>query len=81
MSSHQVSYFDFAINEQCWEFNECGAYAPFFKAAKPVFNIEYSHFSNATFMGKICPRAIALGIRSMKEHLLLDSWRLPCKNA
>ncbi|RKP00458.1 hypothetical protein CXG81DRAFT_6481, partial [Caulochytrium protostelioides] len=36
-----VDSFDFAINEQCFEYNECGDYSKFISAKKPVFNIEY----------------------------------------
>ncbi|KAF1951680.1 hypothetical protein CC80DRAFT_391907, partial [Byssothecium circinans] len=31
----------FAVNEQCHEFNECALYKPFTAADKAVFNIEY----------------------------------------
>ncbi len=33
--------FEFAVNEQCHEFNECAAYRAFTKLGKPVLNIEY----------------------------------------
>lgn len=32
---------DFAVNEQCLEFDECDTYAPLLALGKPVFNIEY----------------------------------------
>lgn len=35
-------FVDFAVNEQCGEYNECGAYAPFLASGKPVFNLEYT---------------------------------------
>ncbi|RSH76794.1 uncharacterized protein EHS24_005372 [Apiotrichum porosum] len=31
----------FSVNEQCVEFSECKTFAPFIKAGKPVFHIEY----------------------------------------
>jgi len=34
-------YFDFAINEQCHQYNECDKLLPFITQNKPVFNIEY----------------------------------------
>jgi hypothetical protein len=38
-------YFDFAINEQCWQFRECNFPAPGLQAwppaGKAVFNVEY----------------------------------------
>lgn len=32
---------DFAVNEQCWVWEECGLYAPVTKAGKAVFHVEY----------------------------------------
>ncbi len=34
--------FDFAVNEQCHEYDECEAMRPFVGAGKPVFNAEYT---------------------------------------
>lgn len=34
--------FDFALNEQCNEFSECGGYSVFTNAGKAAFNAEYS---------------------------------------
>jgi hypothetical protein len=31
----------FAVNEQCAQFDNCGPFRPFIKAGKPVFHIEY----------------------------------------
>jgi endo-alpha-1,4-polygalactosaminidase (GH114 family) len=36
-----VSDFDYAINEQCFQYDECGAYRAFIRAGKPVFQTEY----------------------------------------
>ncbi len=32
---------DFAVNEQCQQYEECDTYAPLIALDKPVFNIEY----------------------------------------
>lgn len=37
-----VDDFDFSVNEQCHEFDECDALLPFIEAGKPVFNAEYA---------------------------------------
>ena len=37
-----VDDFDFAVNEQCHEFDECDAFVPFIDQGKPVFNAEYT---------------------------------------
>ncbi len=36
-----VRYFDFSLNEQCHEFEECDLYDVFVSEGKPVFNAEY----------------------------------------
>ncbi|XP_052090582.1 uncharacterized protein LOC127727175 [Mytilus californianus] len=41
--SDLVGDFDFAINESCMNYHECGRYKPFFDARKPVFHIQYVH--------------------------------------
>ena len=35
-------HFDFALNEQCHEYNECDLLTPFIESNKPVFNAEYA---------------------------------------
>lgn len=41
-------WFDWALNEECHEFEECGTYTPFRRAGKAVFHTEYvSDFSRA----------------------------------
>ena len=37
-----VNYFDFAVNEECFEHEECDELAPFIDAGRAVFNIEYA---------------------------------------
>lgn len=34
-------WFDWALNEQCHEYEECGVYTPFRAAGKAVFHVEY----------------------------------------
>jgi hypothetical protein len=46
-------YFDFAINEECWQFSECGALQAWpTRYGKAVFNVEYE-----LPPAKFCPRA------------------------
>lgn len=68
-----VSDFDYAINEQCVEFDECGLLRPFIAAGKPVFHVEYD-LAPAEF----CPVTRPLHFSSMRKHLDLDAWREPC---
>lgn len=47
-----VSDYDFAINEQCQQYSECGAYSAYVQANKAVFNVEYSSRSSYCQGGK-----------------------------
>ena len=55
-----VDLYDFAVNEQCAQFNECSAYKPFLAQNKAVLNVEYK--TNAAW----CAKARSLGIRSLQ---------------
>eukprot|EP00122_Pirum_gemmata_P015274 Pgem_evm1s14274 len=37
-----VEHYDFAVNEQCIQYNECQNLEPFYKAGKSIFGAEYS---------------------------------------
>lgn len=68
-----VGTYDFAINEQCFQYDECTRYRPFLDAGKAVFNVEYDIARSA-----FCGRAAALGIVAMRKHLALGAWRRAC---
>ncbi len=65
--------FDWALNEECFAFDECGLLSPFIDAGKAVFHVEYDVATSA-----FCPTTTALGFSSMRKHLELDAWREPC---
>ncbi|MEW1913699.1 endo alpha-1,4 polygalactosaminidase [Kitasatospora sp. NPDC085895] len=68
-----VGDFDFAVNEQCAEFDECDALKPFIAAGKAVFHVEYK-----TPNAQYCAKSRQIGLSSMTKHLELDAWRQPC---
>ena len=68
-----LPYFDWALNEQCFEYDECETLTPFIDAGKAVFNVEY-----VLEPDDFCGRASALGFNSMRKHFDLDAWRDPC---
>ncbi|MGW7053231.1 endo alpha-1,4 polygalactosaminidase [Streptomyces sp. NPDC054887] len=68
-----VGDFDFAVNEECAQYDECAALAPFVKAGKAVLHVEY-----ALPAGDFCARSTALGLSSMRKKLDLGVWRRPC---
>jgi len=65
--------FDFAINEQCYQYNECGVYDAFADAGKAVWIVEYK-----TAIGSFCPKAIAAGYDAMKKKVNLGVYRVGC---
>ena len=73
-----VDSYDFAVNEQCHEYDECELNAPFLAAGKPVFNAEYADdFVDDPTL--ICDRAVALGLRTLILPIDLDgSFRISC---
>ncbi|PTT92944.1 endo alpha-1,4 polygalactosaminidase [Pelomonas sp. HMWF004] len=74
--------FDFAVNEQCNEYAECGGYSVFIAKNKPVFNAEYkSNYVNNTggARDKLCAASRAAGLRTLVLPLSLDgSFRYSC---
>ncbi|MFE4974695.1 endo alpha-1,4 polygalactosaminidase [Kitasatospora sp. NPDC056651] len=65
--------FDFAVNEECAQFDECDRVAPFVKAGKAVFHVEYKLDTN-----QFCGKTKSLGFSSMQKKLDLNAWRKPC---
>jgi hypothetical protein len=68
-----VGSWDFAVNEQCFQYHECWHYAPFLDAGKAVFNVEYE-IPRSDF----CAKAAELGISAIRKHLELGAWRRAC---
>ena len=68
-----LRYFDFALDEQCFQYRECSKLKPFVTAGKAVFEVEYRLARSA-----FCPLAGQLGFNSMRKRLSLGSWRAAC---
>lgn len=69
-----LPYFDWALNEQCFQYEECNALMPFINAGKAVFQVEY-YLKLRSF----CPLANRRNFNSIKKHLRLDAWRRSCR--
>lgn len=69
-----LAYFDWELNEQCFQYSECDQLLPFIKAGKPVFNIEYSLATT-----QFCPAANSYNFNSLRKHLALDAYRQACR--
>jgi hypothetical protein len=70
-------WFDYALNEQCFEFDECAGYAPWIAAGKAVFVVEYR-----TPRRRFCDEANAAGFGAIKKarrfRLFAKPWK-PCR--
>ncbi len=67
-------YFDFSINEQCHEFEECEKLMLFIKQGKPVFNAEYAkkYFTDESERTKLCNDAKKRKFKTLILPLALD---------
>lgn len=76
-----LPYFDFALNEECWEHSECTTaqngdygYDQFVKAGKAVFQVEYNLATS-----KFCAKSNAQNFNSLKKTYELDGTRTACR--
>jgi hypothetical protein len=70
-----VGRFDFAIVEQCFQYDECGFYKPFINRDKAVFEAEYELATD-----QFCAAATALGFSAIRKSydLFAEPWE-PCE--
>jgi hypothetical protein len=69
-----VGSFDFAINEQCFQYSECDTLLPFVNANKSVFQCEYRSKTSA-----ICDQANSMNLDTIFKNLDLDVPRDSCR--
>lgn len=74
-----VNDFDFAINEECFQYDECGVLEPFVNAGKAVLQVEYTGGDLASKAAKVCPQANALDFDTLIKHLDLGAPRVACR--
>ncbi|TMW62435.1 hypothetical protein Poli38472_005053 [Pythium oligandrum] len=67
--------FDFAVNEQCAEYDECETLQPFIKLNKPVFGIEYNGNKKS-----VCAAANKLNMDTLFKSLDLLTERYSCRD-
>jgi hypothetical protein len=65
--------FDFAIVEQCFEFDECQKYTPFIDAGKAVFAVEYDGDP-----AEFCPATARLRFSAILKRLDVGVPRVAC---
>jgi len=72
--SELVSVFDFAVNEECWEYDECDALAPFIESGKAVLHVEYTESlaTDSVARQAFCEELSDTGLSSAVLPLELD---------
>jgi len=76
-----VDYFDFELNEECHQYDECAQLEVFRQQGKPILNAEYTDSrSRAEAMkNALCNRAASAGTRTLILHPELDdAFRVAC---
>lgn len=70
-----LPYVDFAVSEQCYEYNECQKLFPFITAGKPVFSVEYQPYNPRN---NVCSLARSQNIRTLYKTPDLDAYGVSC---
>ncbi len=70
-------HFDWALNEQCFQYDECEMLQPFLDAGKAVLGVSYVSKGKA---GKICREANQMGFSWLIKRWDLDAWRMDCRD-
>lgn len=74
LAAQLAAEYDWALNEQCFAFDECEGYRAFIALGKPVFQVEYDLEPR-----QFCPQANALQFNAMQKHRALDAYRVACR--
>lgn len=70
-----VDDFDWALNEQCFQYNECELLIPFVEAGKAEFGVEYKGKPSS-----FCPIANSMQFSWLKKRQDLGAWRIDCRD-
>ena len=63
VDADSVAAFDWALNEECFQYHECRVYDRFIRAGKAVFNVEY-----VGAMKSYCPKAVDRQFSTLKKR-------------
>ncbi|WP_219702408.1 endo alpha-1,4 polygalactosaminidase [Marinomonas lutimaris] len=76
-----VDDFDFAVNEQCFEYSECRSYEAFISKGKPVLNAEYReiYVDDEAQRSAMCKQSLTLKFSTLVLPVTLDDkFRMSC---
>jgi hypothetical protein len=69
-----LPYFDWALNEECFTYQECELLLPFIQSEKSVFGVEYELETE-----NFCPQANNFNFDFLKKSWDLDAGRVACR--
>ena len=81
-----MDYYDFSINEQCFQYNECDLLLPFIQAGKPVLHAEYPGEEGGLSRSDSSVQALCNAANKLQFSTLVlpveldDSFRVACQN-
>jgi hypothetical protein len=72
--------FDWALNEECFAYDECGKYASFINAGKAVFHTEYVDdiADGQALADDVCRDSSVAGFSTLIKDWDLTSWVIAC---
>jgi hypothetical protein len=72
--------YDWALNEECFEYNECYKYAPFIDSNKAVFHVEYvdNIDEGQDLADEVCESPSLHGFSTLIKDWDLSEWRISC---
>ncbi len=74
---------DWVLNEECWQFDECGGYKIFTDHGKAVFQVEYQDSQKNAKYRDTCPQNVAQNydgiVRDSSSGLGANSFRYACR--
>ena len=68
-----LPYFDFAVNEQCFQYRECDVLERFIAEGKPVFGAEYE-----VSRSRFCESSLERGFSTIHKRYSLRAFRQTC---
>ncbi|MCK9460201.1 MAG: endo alpha-1,4 polygalactosaminidase [Proteobacteria bacterium] len=73
--------YDWALNEECFAYDECDRYAPFVVAGKAVFHVEYvdDTADGQDLADEICGDPALEGFSTLVKDWDLTAWRIACE--
>ena len=74
-------HFDWALNEECLDYDECERLRPFLQAGKAVFHVEYANegADGPARAAEVCGRPEIAGFSTLIKRKRLGAWRLACE--